>query len=158
MHARLGRAAEARKQYALVEYIGRLSALNRAVYNRELALFYADHGRRLPEALELARRELQVRRDVYTYDVLAWALHQNGRAAEAAGSHGPGAAARHPRRAAALPRGDDPPGRWAIATARATTCGQALALNPRFHLLQADVAARDAGRAEARQRRPGRRP
>ena len=74
MHAHAGRTAEASKQYALVEYIGRLSALNQIVYNRELALFYADHGRRLPEALDLARRELDVRRDVYTWDVLAWTL------------------------------------------------------------------------------------
>jgi tetratricopeptide (TPR) repeat protein len=80
---RLGRPAEASKHYALVEYIGRLSALNQAVYNRELALFYADHDRKLPEALELARRELQVRRDIYTYDLLAWALYKNGRAREA---------------------------------------------------------------------------
>src|SRR5262245_29149469 len=83
VYTRLGRTGEAGKQYALVEYIGRLSALNRTVYNRELALFYADHDRHLPQALELARTELQARRDIYTYDVLAWALYKNGRAREA---------------------------------------------------------------------------
>jgi tetratricopeptide (TPR) repeat protein len=83
VYTRLGRAEDARRQYALVEYIGRLSAINQALYNRELALFYTDHDVRLPEALDLARRELEARRDVYTHDVLAWALYKNGRAREA---------------------------------------------------------------------------
>ena len=39
----MGRSDDAKKQYALVEYIGRLSALNQVLYNRELAYFYADH-------------------------------------------------------------------------------------------------------------------
>jgi tetratricopeptide (TPR) repeat protein len=75
--------AEAEKQYALVEYIGQLGALNKQVYNRELALFFADHDRRLSESLGLAQKELEVRRDVYTWDALAWALLKNNRAQEA---------------------------------------------------------------------------
>jgi tetratricopeptide (TPR) repeat protein len=78
-----GQLAEARQQYDLVEYIGRLSALNRILYNRELALFYADHDLRLDEALELARRELEIRQDVYAYDLLAWVLYRHGRLTEA---------------------------------------------------------------------------
>ena len=58
-------------------------ALSPALYNRELALFYTDHDLKLPEALELARRELRGRRDVYTHDVLARARYENGRAGEA---------------------------------------------------------------------------
>jgi tetratricopeptide (TPR) repeat protein len=80
----LGRKAEAEKQYALVEFIAKLSALNHDVYNRELALFYADHDRNLPLAVELARKELTVRHDVYTWDALAWTLAKNGQQAEAA--------------------------------------------------------------------------
>jgi hypothetical protein len=38
---------------------------------------------KLGEALDLARREQQVRSDIYTHDVLAWALYKNGRASEA---------------------------------------------------------------------------
>ena len=76
--ARAGRHEEARRQYELVEYIGRLSALNQALYNRELASFYLDHDTKLEEALALARRELDVRRDVYAHDLLAWALYKNG--------------------------------------------------------------------------------
>jgi tetratricopeptide (TPR) repeat protein len=52
--------------------------------NRELALFYADQGIKLPEALELARKELEVRHDIYTWDTLAWVLYKNGRSQDAA--------------------------------------------------------------------------
>ena len=46
-------------------------ALNRVLYNRELVYFYADHGLQPAEALELARREIEVRKDIYGYDALA---------------------------------------------------------------------------------------
>jgi tetratricopeptide (TPR) repeat protein len=83
VYLKMGRADAARRQYDLVEYIGRLSVLNRTLYNRELAYFYADHDRQLDRALQLARKELEVRRDIYAYDVLAWALYKKGRLAEA---------------------------------------------------------------------------
>jgi tetratricopeptide (TPR) repeat protein len=81
--SKLGRAADAKKQYDLVEYIGYLSALNKTVYNRELALFYADHHLKPATAVDLARTELDVRRDIYTRDVLAWALLKNGQPRQA---------------------------------------------------------------------------
>jgi tetratricopeptide (TPR) repeat protein len=77
VHSRKGHADEAQKQYDLVEYIGYLNTLNKVLYNRELAYYYADHDRKLPEALALARKELEVRRDVYAYDLMAWALYKN---------------------------------------------------------------------------------
>jgi tetratricopeptide (TPR) repeat protein len=83
VHTRLGQAEEARKQYALVEYIGRLTRLSQVLYNRELALFYLDHDLKLAEALDLARKEWTVRPDLYSHDVLAWALYKNGQAREA---------------------------------------------------------------------------
>jgi tetratricopeptide (TPR) repeat protein len=83
-YARNGQAAEAQKQYDLVEYIARLTAFNQSVYNRELAVFYADHNIHPDQALALARREFEVRHDVYTWDALAWALYRNGRVEEAA--------------------------------------------------------------------------
>jgi tetratricopeptide (TPR) repeat protein len=88
VYRKIGKPDQARKQYELVEYIGRLSRLNEALYNRELAYFYADHDIKLTEGLELARRELEYRRDIYAYDVLAWTLYKNGqfgKAAEAIG-------------------------------------------------------------------------
>src|SRR5438552_3446118 len=45
----------------------------------QLALFYADHDRRLPEALRLAEQESRSRGGVYTDDALAWAFYKNGR-------------------------------------------------------------------------------
>lgn len=78
-----GDTANALKQYRTVEFIGRLNQINQQVYNRELALFYADHDRNLPEALALARKELEVRHDIYTSDALAWVLLKNGRPTEA---------------------------------------------------------------------------
>ncbi len=83
LHAWMGRGEEARRQYELVQYIGRLSTLNQVLYNRELASFYLDHDMKLDAALTLARRELDVRRDIYAHDLLAWALYKNGQAAAA---------------------------------------------------------------------------
>jgi tetratricopeptide (TPR) repeat protein len=84
VYKKAGRRKEAQQQYDLVEYIGHLSKLNEVLANRELALFYADQGIKLPEALELARKELDVRHDIYTWDALAWVLYKNGRLQEAA--------------------------------------------------------------------------
>ena len=83
VYKKTGRAKEAQQQYDLVEYIGHLSRLNRVLANRELALFYADQDIKLPEALELARKELELRHDIYTWDTLAWVLYKNGRLQEA---------------------------------------------------------------------------
>jgi tetratricopeptide (TPR) repeat protein len=84
VYKKLGRMHDAQQQYDLVEYIGHLSKLNQVLANRELALFYADQGIKLPEALDLARKELLVRHDIYTWDTLAWVLYKNGRFQEAA--------------------------------------------------------------------------
>ena len=83
VYAVSGDKANAEKQYATVEFIGRLNEINQQVYNRELAVFYADHNRKLPEALTLAEKEFEMRHDVYTSDALAWVLLKNGQAARA---------------------------------------------------------------------------
>jgi tetratricopeptide (TPR) repeat protein len=44
---------------------------------------FADHNVRLDRALQLAQGELEFRRDVYSYDALAWTLYKNGRYSEA---------------------------------------------------------------------------
>jgi tetratricopeptide (TPR) repeat protein len=80
----LGRSEDAQRQYDTVEVIGTLAALNRVVYNRQLALFYANHDRRTDDALDLATAEIAVRKDIYGYDALAWTLYKAGRTAEAA--------------------------------------------------------------------------
>ena len=78
-----GRDKEAAAQYALVEQIARLGALNGALYNRQLALFYADHDMRAPEAYALAAKEYEVRRDIYGADALAWTALKAGKLDEA---------------------------------------------------------------------------
>ncbi len=83
VYARAGNDAAAARQYDTVELIGRLAEINRTIYNRDLALFRADHGRDTASAVELALGELEVRRDIYGYDAVAWALYADGRAAEA---------------------------------------------------------------------------
>ena len=79
-----GESDKARKEFDLVEFIGHLSEINQQIHNRDLALFYADHGIKLDQAVVLARRELEVRHDIYTWDVLAWALFKHGESKEAA--------------------------------------------------------------------------
>ncbi len=82
-YAKIGDLNSAQKQYDTVEFIGHLAAINQVVYNRELALFYADHDIKTGTAVDLALTELKVRRDVFGYDAAAWALYKDGRAAEA---------------------------------------------------------------------------
>ena len=84
LYAITGRPEEAERQYETVEVIGKLDALNKVIYNRQVAMFDANHDRTLDEALALASRELEVRKDIYGYDALAWALYKNGRYQEAA--------------------------------------------------------------------------
>ncbi|UQA63702.1 tetratricopeptide repeat protein [Polyangium aurulentum] len=50
---------------------------------RTVALFLAVKGKDADEALALARKELGVRRDIYTRDTLAWALYRKGQIADA---------------------------------------------------------------------------
>jgi tetratricopeptide (TPR) repeat protein len=53
-------------------------------YLRHLALYYADSGENLANAVKYARLDLENRKDVFAYDVLAWALYRNGDVAAAA--------------------------------------------------------------------------
>ena len=73
-----GRDREAAAQYALVEQIGHLSAVNGALYNRQLALFYADHNMKAEDAYRNAAQEYEIRHDIYGADALAWNGAQSG--------------------------------------------------------------------------------
>jgi tetratricopeptide (TPR) repeat protein len=55
-----------------------------AAHAREYSLFLANHDRDAARAVELARRDLKTRQDVYAHDTLAWALLKDGKAQEAA--------------------------------------------------------------------------
>ena len=78
-----GREKEAAEVYALVEHIGKLSATSGALYNRQLALFYADHDIKVQEAYESAKKEYAIRRDIYGADAVAWTALKAGQLQEA---------------------------------------------------------------------------
>ena len=78
-----GRSAEADNQYTLVEQIGHLTALSGTLYNRQLVLFYADHGIKSDEAYANASKEYEVRRDIYGADAVAWTALKAGKITEA---------------------------------------------------------------------------
>jgi len=78
-----GRTKEAEAQYALCEQTARISAAGGRLYNRQLALFYADHDLKSGEAYQLAKREYEMRRDIYGADALAWTALKAGKIDEA---------------------------------------------------------------------------
>lgn len=78
-----GRTGEAKQQYALVGAIEQLQVANGVTTDLETALFRLDHGIRLRESLDLARKARAARPSFVGDDVLAWALARNGRCAEA---------------------------------------------------------------------------
>lgn len=139
VYAVLGNEKAAREQYRTVALIGKLARINRQVYNRQLATFYADHDLRVGEARRLALAELRVRKDVYGYDAAAWASYKSGMLEEAA---------RLSERALSLGTRDSRlyyhAGMIAKADGRRAEArhllSEALSMNPHFDLLQARVA------------------
>ena len=83
VYSKMGRQRDADLQRQLVEFIARLNALNRNLYNRVLVDYYADHDMNHKEAVELAVGEYAIRKDIYGEDALAWALYRDGQAATA---------------------------------------------------------------------------
>ena len=73
-----GKTQEADAQYALIETMHHLDRAQGGVYDRQRALYLADHDRGLDEALRLARKELKARHDIYAYDTLAWVCCKKG--------------------------------------------------------------------------------
>jgi tetratricopeptide (TPR) repeat protein len=136
-----GRVKEAQQHYDLVEYIGHLGKLNRVLANRELALFYADQEIKLPEALELARKELEVRHDIYTWDTLAWVLYRNGRFQEAAEAINK-ALTLHTNDSLLLFHAGMIYHSLAKDSEAEDYLGRALQTNPHFHIAYSEVATR----------------
>ena len=76
-------------------------------FHRAWSLFLLDHGRDVPLVLRKASEELRFRKDVYGYDLVAWALHQSGRDRRSGTARRAGAVPRHSRRDALLARRPD---------------------------------------------------
>ena len=122
----------------------RASALSQpGPIHRAWGLFLLDHGYAADGVLTRARRELDTRRDVYGYDLVAWALHARGRNEEAWFFM-----------ERALTQGTEDALLWYHAARIAEANGnidaarhfasRAMALNPRFHPVHADQARRIA--------------
>ncbi len=79
-----GKQSEASLQRDMVDVVAKLEGVANQKANRTLSLIYANQDRKLAEALELAQTDFAIRQDVYTYDVLAWALYKNQRYQDAA--------------------------------------------------------------------------
>ena len=79
-----GDTKEAGKQKEMIYVIDEVGQAAQEKANRNLAMIYADHDWRLDRALELAKNELEVRGDIYTFDALAWAQYKNRHYQEAA--------------------------------------------------------------------------
>jgi tetratricopeptide (TPR) repeat protein len=78
-----GRTKEAEAQYALCEQTARISAVGGRLYNRQLALYYADHDLKSGDAYQIAKHEYETRRDIYGADALAWTALKAGKIDEA---------------------------------------------------------------------------
>jgi tetratricopeptide (TPR) repeat protein len=146
----LGDGAAARATDDLIDAIARIGNSG-GVNDRALALYYADHGRRLDDAIAIARRDVAARDDVFAEDTLAWALLRGGRCGQA----------REAARKAGQQNTQDARLRY-HAGAIELTCGErsegvqrlraALDLNPNFHPEGAASArawlARQGGRGD----------
>ncbi|HKU63007.1 MAG TPA: tetratricopeptide repeat protein [Gemmatimonadales bacterium] len=108
-------------------------------FHRGWSLLLLEQGREVPEVLSRARAELETRRDIYGWDLLAWALYRSSRAAEAvpASEHALALGTRdamlwYHAGMIRLAAGDSAAGRSALRTA--------LAINPWWDPFQPDSA------------------
>ena len=74
-----GRETEARSAEGLFEALALENTFRSDNENHDLVLYYLERRDKPEKALEIARREARVRRDIHTLDRLALALHRNGR-------------------------------------------------------------------------------
>jgi tetratricopeptide (TPR) repeat protein len=140
LYYRLGDGTAAQAQDDLVEFLVRMGGDPfRQAYAHQLVVFWSDREIHLPEALTLIQQERLTRSDVYTFDALAWCLYKLGRHAEAKTAIEQALRlgtpdARIDYHAGQIYRAAQDP------VKAAQYFRQALAINPLFHPLQADIA------------------
>ena len=78
-----GRHEDAQRAFAEFEPKSLAESVRADNSNRELIFYYADHAHQPVKALAVAEQEFTRRHDVFTLDAYAWALHVNGRDADA---------------------------------------------------------------------------
>lgn len=142
LYALNGDDAAAQAQYDTVAFIHQLEESQQVLYNRQMAIFFANHNTQLDLALQYAETELAARQDVFAYDTLAWVLYRLGRFDEARAASNqalklgtPDAILYYHAGLIAAAQGDP--------TTAQTYLGRALDFNPHFDLIQA-AAAREA--------------
>ncbi|MEN8652103.1 tetratricopeptide repeat protein [Streptomyces sp. 21So2-11] len=138
LHQSLGRTEQAETQYGLLRAQDRLRTASGAAADVDVILFEADHGDP-GTAVTLCRRAVRARSFIAVHDACAWALHRAGRDRQAlvhadqALALGTRSAPFHYHRAKI---------HYALGDLNATRkdLGQAMAIDPRFHPLQATEA------------------
>jgi len=78
-----GRTDEAHQAFAEFEQKSLAETYRADNSNHELIFYYADHANDPAKAMEVAKREIARRQDVFTLDSYAWALYVNGQYGEA---------------------------------------------------------------------------
>lgn len=78
-----GREEDSKRQYEAVEKYSHLGEPNGKPFDRDLALFYANHDWKMEEAYNLAVKEYEHRRDIYGADAIAWTALKAGKLTEA---------------------------------------------------------------------------
>lgn len=82
LYRQIGDEAAAESEYAKFETLERKNAEIEKSWHH-LINFWLDHDQNLSEALTLATRDYENRKDIFTCDSLAWAFFKNGRLEEA---------------------------------------------------------------------------
>ncbi|MBA3357183.1 MAG: tetratricopeptide repeat protein [Pyrinomonadaceae bacterium] len=140
LYAKLGRSDESNRHYAAFESLERENAV---VENdmHHLVSYWTDHDKNLDEALALAQKERERRKDIFTCDTLAWALYKKGQFAEArkAADEALRLGTRDARLLYHAGMIAHALGEYAAA---AKHLRAALAINPSFDVLQVEVARR----------------
>lgn len=138
LYQSLGRAADAAREYGLFRAEEQLFASNGVTLDTDPTLFNADHGDPA-EALRYGQAGIKVRPFIEMDDAYAWALHKNGRDAEAL-DYADKATSTGMRNALfSFHRGMIEAALGQNAAARADLTG-ALTINPHFNPLQVPVA------------------
>jgi len=141
LHRFLGERAEAERCYEEVERLHRHLASQGVGGAMHMARFYADHDRRLDEALRIAEDDWNHGgRNVFDADTLAWCRYKNGRFKEARQAIRHALKRRVPD-AAILFHAGMICARLGERAAAQRFLHQALSMNPRFDLLDARVAS-----------------
>jgi tetratricopeptide (TPR) repeat protein len=81
--ARAGKSEEAKAAFADFESKALAESKGSDNANRELVNYYVNHAGRPVEALEIAKREMSQRQDLFTREAYAWSLQANGEVDEA---------------------------------------------------------------------------